>query len=133
MDKEERIAREAYIKRNHRHGVAQRMFAMLGRSGSGKTTFLTELGGRLSGNLEGTITYNGKPFTSIMKRHIGFVTQDDVLYPHLTVTETLVFTSLLRLPNNFTSQEKVLHAEAVINQLGYIARLTIGLRPSFNG
>ncbi|KAM0010814.1 putative ABC transporter, AAA+ ATPase domain, P-loop containing nucleoside triphosphate hydrolase [Helianthus debilis subsp. tardiflorus] len=94
------------------------MLAMLGPSGSGKTTLLTALGGRLSGNLEGTITYNGKPFTSIMKRHIGFVTQDDVLYPHLTVNETLVFTSLLRLPNNFTSQEKVLHAEAVINQLG---------------
>ncbi|XP_022041374.2 ABC transporter G family member 9, partial [Helianthus annuus] len=94
------------------------MLAMLGPSGSGKTTLLTALGGRLSGNLEGTITYNGKPFTSIMKRHIGFVTQDDILYPHLTVTETLVFTSLLRLPNNFTSQEKVLQAEAVINQLG---------------
>ncbi|KAI3820575.1 hypothetical protein L1987_08123 [Smallanthus sonchifolius] len=94
------------------------MLAMLGPSGSGKTTLLTALGGRLSGKLEGTITYNGKPFSSIMKRCIGFVTQDDVLYPHLTVTETLVFTSLLRLPKNLTSQEKVIQAEDVINQLG---------------
>ncbi|KAE8713069.1 E3 ubiquitin-protein ligase PUB23-like [Hibiscus syriacus] len=46
-----------------------------------------------------------------------FVTQDDVLYPHLTVTETLVFTALLRLPNSFTRQEKIM-PEAVINQLG---------------
>ncbi|PWA60640.1 ABC-2 type transporter family protein [Artemisia annua] len=94
------------------------MLAMLGPSGSGKTTLLTALGGRLGGKLRGTISYNGKPFNSIMKRNTGFVTQDDVLYPHLTVTETLVFTALLRLPNSLTIQQKVEQAEAVINQLG---------------
>ncbi|KAK9072311.1 hypothetical protein SSX86_008744 [Deinandra increscens subsp. villosa] len=93
------------------------MLAMLGPSGCGKTTLLTALGGRLSGKLNGTITYNGKPFSSIMKRYTGFVPQDDVLYPHLTVTETLIFTALLRLPKDLTSQEKVTHAEDVINQL----------------
>ena len=72
------------------------VLAMLGPSGSGKTTLLTALGGRLGGRLAGTITYNGKPFSNAMKRNTGFVTQDDVLYPHLTVTETLVFTALLR-------------------------------------
>ncbi|KAK1435671.1 hypothetical protein QVD17_01437 [Tagetes erecta] len=97
--------------------VPGEMLAMLGPSGCGKTTLLTALGGRLGGNLNGTITYNDKPFSSIMKRYTGFVTQDDVLYPHLTVTETLVFTALLRLPKDFTSHEKVMHAEAVINQL----------------
>ncbi|CAI9088558.1 OLC1v1022909C2 [Oldenlandia corymbosa var. corymbosa] len=94
------------------------MLAMLGPSGSGKTTLLTTLGGRLGGNLSGNITYNGKPFSTVIKRNTGFVTQDDVLYPHLTVTETLVYTALLRLPNTFTKQEKVAHAEAVIAQLG---------------
>ncbi|XP_059282826.1 ABC transporter G family member 9-like [Lycium ferocissimum] len=94
------------------------MLAMLGPSGSGKTTLLTGLGGRLSGRLAGTITYNGKPFTNAMKRYTGFVTQDDVLYPHLTVTETLVFTALLRLPKTLSHVEKVTHVEAVISQLG---------------
>ncbi|KAI7731693.1 LOW QUALITY PROTEIN: hypothetical protein M8C21_022446, partial [Ambrosia artemisiifolia] len=94
------------------------LLAMLGPSGSGKTTLLTALGGRLGGQLGGTITYNGKPFSSIIKRNTGFVSQDDVLYPHLTVTETLVFTALLRLPNSLTSQQKIRHAEDVINQLG---------------
>ncbi|CAI9283619.1 unnamed protein product [Lactuca saligna] len=65
------------------------ILAMLGPSGCGKTTLLTALGGRLGGKLDGTITYNGKPFSSIMKRYTGFVTQDDILYPHLTVTEPL--------------------------------------------
>ncbi|XP_071702278.1 ABC transporter G family member 9-like [Rutidosis leptorrhynchoides] len=94
------------------------MLAMLGPSGSGKTTLLTALGGRLGGKVGGTITYNGKPFSSIMKRNTGFVTQDDVLYPHLTVTETLVFTALLRLPTTLTTQEKITKAEDVIEQLG---------------
>ncbi|KAL0443507.1 UNVERIFIED_CONTAM: ABC transporter G family member 9 [Sesamum latifolium] len=95
------------------------MLAMLGPSGSGKTTLLTALGGRLaSGHLGGTITYNGKPFSTTMKRNTGFVTQDDVLYPHLTVTETLVYTALLRLPRPLTKGQKVQKAEAVINELG---------------
>ncbi|KAM5585927.1 ABC transporter G family member 9 [Rosa sericea] len=93
------------------------MLAMLGPSGSGKTTLLTALGGRLGGKLSGGITYNNKPFSNSMKRNIGFVTQDDFLYPHLTVTETLIFTALLRLPNTLTKAEKTLQAEAVITQL----------------
>ena len=94
------------------------ILAMLGPSGSGKTTLLTALGGRLGGRLDGIITYNGKPFSNAMKRNTGFVTQDDVLYPHLTVLETLVFTALLRLPNSLSKEEKIQHAEAVITQLG---------------
>lgn len=94
------------------------LLAMLGPSGSGKTTLLTALGGRLGGSLSGSITYNDKPFSNQMKRSTGFVTQDDVLYPHLTVTETLVFTALLRLPNSLTKQEKNMQAEAVISELG---------------
>nr|QVT92289.1 ABC transporter [Salvia miltiorrhiza] len=94
------------------------MLAMLGPSGSGKTTLLTALGGRLGGHLAGSITYNGKPFSNAMKRNTGFVTQDDVLYPHLTVTETLVYTALLRLPRTLSKGEKAEHAEAVIAQLG---------------
>lgn len=94
------------------------MLAMLGPSGSGKTTLLTALGGRLGGKLSGTITFNGKPFSNSMKRNTGFVTQDDVMYPHLTVTETLVYTALLRLPSSITKEEKVTHAQDVITQLG---------------
>ncbi|CAA7025262.1 unnamed protein product [Microthlaspi erraticum] len=97
------------------------ILAMLGPSGSGKTTFLTALGGRVSegkGKLTGNITYNNKPFSKGVKRTTGFVTQDDALYPHLTVTETLVYTALLRLPNTMKRQEKIKQAEAVVTELG---------------
>ncbi|XP_009593646.1 ABC transporter G family member 21 [Nicotiana tomentosiformis] len=93
--------------------------AMLGPSGSGKTTLLTALAGRLPGKLStGSITYNGQQFSSYMKRKIGFVTQDDVLYPHLTVLETLTYAALLRLPKKLTKQQKTEHAEFVIVELG---------------
>ncbi|KAK9076051.1 hypothetical protein SSX86_004383 [Deinandra increscens subsp. villosa] len=94
------------------------ILAMLGPSGSGKTTLLTALGGRLTGNLSGKITYNSRPFTGSVKRQTGFVTQDDVLYPHLTVTETLLFTAMLRLPESLGQNEKVEHVERVIAELG---------------
>ncbi|CAB4319653.1 unnamed protein product [Prunus armeniaca] len=93
------------------------ILAMLGPSGSGKTTLLTALAGRLGGRLSGAITYNNKPFSNAMKRNTGFVTQDDFLYPHLTVIETLFYTALLRLPNTLSKAKKAMQAEAVIMQL----------------
>jgi len=46
------------------------------------------------------------------------VTQDDVLFPHLTVKETLTYTALLRLPKTLTEQEKEQRAASVIQELG---------------
>ncbi|GJT26369.1 ABC transporter G family member 9-like protein [Tanacetum coccineum] len=57
-------------------------------------------------------------YDSIMKQTTGFVTEDDILYPHLTFTETLVFTALLHLHKSLIKQQMVEQAEAVINQLG---------------
>ncbi|CAN6582377.1 hypothetical protein C1H46_006791 [Malus baccata] len=99
------------------------ILAMLGPSGSGKTTLLTALGGRLNHQnnskfMSGKISYNGQSFCGAIKRRTGFVAQDDVLYPHLTVTETLVFTAMLRLPNSLGRDEKVQHVEHVISELG---------------
>ena len=98
------------------------MLAMLGPSGSGKTTLLTALGERHGHGgralLSGKITYNGQPFSGAVKRRTGFVTQHDVLYPHLTVAETLWYTALLRLPRALGAGEKRAQAEAVARELG---------------
>ncbi|KAG0454350.1 hypothetical protein HPP92_025654 [Vanilla planifolia] len=95
------------------------MLAMLGPSGSGKTTLLTALGGRLHvKSLSGKVTYNGQPFSAAVRRRTGFVSQDDVLYPHLTVMETLVFTALLRLPGTLSRAERAQQARLVVSELG---------------
>lgn len=47
------------------------------------------------------------------------MTQDDVLFPHLTVRETLVYAALLRLPTKtFTRAQKIERAEETIVELG---------------
>lgn len=96
------------------------ILAMLGPSGSGKTTLLTALGGRLikAGKMSGTITYNGRPFCSSMKRKTGFVSQDDVLYPHLTVLETLTYAAFLKLPKELSRAETMEQAELITVELG---------------
>ncbi|KAH1064735.1 hypothetical protein J1N35_029722 [Gossypium stocksii] len=97
------------------------MLAILGPSGSGKSTLLNALAGRLQhghGHFTGTLLANNKKPTKQMAKRTGFVTQDDVLYPHLTVRETLVFCSLLRLPNALSTKEKISVAETVLTELG---------------
>ena len=47
------------------------------------------------------------------------MTQDDVLFPHLTVRETLMYAALLRLPTQtFTRAQKIERAEETIVELG---------------
>ncbi|MFS7989839.1 putative ABC transporter, AAA+ ATPase domain, ABC-2 type transporter [Helianthus anomalus] len=95
------------------------VLALMGPSGSGKTTLLSLLGGRLTDPAPGgSITYNEKPYSKFLKSRIGFVTQDDVLFPHLTVKETLTYAALLRLPKKLTKQEKEKRAADVIRELG---------------
>jgi hypothetical protein len=48
---------------------------------------------------------------------IGFVTQDDVLFPQLTVEETLVFAAFLRLPACMSKQQKRDRVDAIIAEL----------------
>ncbi|XP_057973441.1 ABC transporter G family member 22 isoform X2 [Malania oleifera] len=95
------------------------VLALMGPSGSGKTTLLNLLSGRLNVPTTGsTITYNDQPYSKFLKGRIGFVTQDDVLFPHLTVRETLTYAARLRLPNTLTKQQKEKRAIDVIHELG---------------
>ncbi|XVF07483.1 hypothetical protein REPUB_Repub06bG0143000 [Reevesia pubescens] len=95
------------------------VLALMGPSGSGKTTLLNLLGGRLiQSTVGGSITYNDQPYSKFLKSRIGFVTQDDVLFPHLTVKETLTYAARLRLPKTLTKQQKEKRAIDVIYELG---------------
>ncbi|KAI4307835.1 hypothetical protein L6164_030973 [Bauhinia variegata] len=94
------------------------ILALMGPSGSGKTTLLKVIGGRLLENIKGKITYNDVKFTATVKRRIGFVTQEDILFPQLTLEETLIFSAFLRLPTNMSRQQKYARVETTVKELG---------------
>ena len=69
------------------------LLAIMGGSGTGKTTLLSLLNGSLKPQ-EGTITINGHSITEPeAKSLIGFVPQDDLLIEELTVYQNLWFTA----------------------------------------
>ncbi|KAG2394156.1 hypothetical protein C9374_003920 [Naegleria lovaniensis] len=72
--------------------------ALLGESGSGKTTFINSLSKRTSrGKIGGEVFIGGRSLNSeSMKRLVGFVPQDDTMIPILTPRETLLFNSYVR-------------------------------------
>lgn len=112
-----------FFEKDILHGVSGsiapgEMLAMMGPSGSGKTTLINLLAGRIQQNVSGSITYNDQPYSKALKRRIGFVTQDDVLFPHLTVRETLTYTALLRLPRTLSKHQREQRAQEVIRELG---------------
>ena len=85
-----------------------RLTGILGASGSGKTTLAHALLGRARKTCtssEGVVYLNGEPgsLDSFLDR-VGFVPQDDVLYPEITVLETLQFSARYRLPRYFSDK-----------------------------
>ncbi|KAF6167787.1 hypothetical protein GIB67_027565 [Kingdonia uniflora] len=97
-----------------------RVSAVMGPSGAGKTTFLSALGGKVTGcTVTGSVLINGK-FESIhsYKRIIGFVPQDDIVHGNLTVEENLWFSARCRLSADMSKPDKVLVVERVIESLG---------------
>ncbi|KQJ89195.1 ABC transporter G family member 25 [Brachypodium distachyon] len=98
------------------------ILAILGPSGSGKSTLLSILANRsLSSSHSGTLLAGGRPYTRATQRRTGFVAQDDILHPHLTVRETLLFCAMLRLPSSSPTRSKLAAADAVISELGLTA------------
>lgn len=49
---------------------------------------------------------------------IGFVSQDDVLFPQLTVEETLIYAAFLKLPSSMSRGQKCERVETIVKELG---------------
>ncbi|KAL3652118.1 ATP-binding cassette sub- G member 1 [Castilleja foliolosa] len=96
------------------------IMAVMGASGSGKSTLIDALANRMAkGSLKGSVTLNGEPLDSkLMKLISAYVMQDDLLYPMLTVEETLMFAAEFRLPRTLSRPKKLARVQALIDQLG---------------
>lgn len=93
--------------------------AIIGGSGSGKTSLLNVISKRMGGGrvkVEGTTTFNGQ--ANINSIRSAYVMQQDILVPTLTVRETLNYSADLRLPPPTTREERREVVERVILQLG---------------
>ncbi|TFK45642.1 hypothetical protein OE88DRAFT_1669039 [Heliocybe sulcata] len=95
------------------------MMAILGPSGAGKTTLVEILAGKNKvGHTSSSVSFP----SSKAHPQIGFVPQQDVLPPTLTVFEALLFAARLRLPESVPESRKRERVEEVMEKLG-IARL----------
>ncbi|WVZ95977.1 hypothetical protein U9M48_041674 [Paspalum notatum var. saurae] len=98
------------------------LFAVMGASGSGKSTLLDALAGRIARDSlrgGGGVTLNGEPLHGRRLRSISaYVMQDDLLYPMLTVRETLQFAAEFRLPRALPPERKRARVDALVDQLG---------------
>ena len=95
-----------------------KILAIVGPSGGGKTTLLRMLAG-LEKIDSGEIVYNGEslPIDEWEKRNLlGFVFQDFQLFPHLTVLENLVLSPIKTM--NMSKSDAENKAITLLNKLG---------------
>jgi ABC-type multidrug transport system ATPase subunit len=98
---------------------AGEVVAIMGGSGAGKSTLLNSISGRLrQGKLTGSISVNGQKRDQRWQRLAAYVEQQDIMYPALTVKETVEFAAMLKLPRGMTKSEKDMHVQKTIAMLG---------------
>uniref|UniRef100_A0A3Q3LCT4 ABC transporter domain-containing protein n=1 Tax=Mastacembelus armatus TaxID=205130 RepID=A0A3Q3LCT4_9TELE len=97
------------------------MNAIMGATGSGKTSLLDVIAGRKdpAGLRQGNVLVDGRVVTSELRLRSAYVVQDDTLMGTLTVRENLLFSANLRLnPKHHSSTEKHSRVEDIIQDLG---------------
>eukprot|EP01113_Clastostelium_recurvatum_P005904 TRINITY_DN12654_c0_g1_i3.p1 TRINITY_DN12654_c0_g1~~TRINITY_DN12654_c0_g1_i3.p1 ORF type:complete len:743 (-),score=84.26 TRINITY_DN12654_c0_g1_i3:124-2352(-) len=93
--------------------------AIFGPSGAGKSTVMKVLSGRVTPT-EGTVAVNGHPIHNFKpyRSLIGYVPQEDVLNPFLSVRENILHSALIRLPSGLPRSQKDRLVDVVIDALG---------------
>ncbi|XP_069124330.1 broad substrate specificity ATP-binding cassette transporter ABCG2-like isoform X1 [Argopecten irradians] len=95
------------------------MNAILGPTGSGKSSLLDVLAGRKDpAGLTGDILIDGAPPPDNYKCMVGYVVQDDVVMGTLSVKENFHFSAALRLDKSVSQRERNERVENVIQELG---------------
>ncbi len=106
------------------------LIALMGPSGAGKTTLLLTLNG-YNPPSSGQVRINGQDLYSIydaLRGSIGYVPQDDIVHPELTVWEAVRYSAKFRLPPDYSEEEIDRRVQTTLAQLGLesVAHLQIG-------
>lgn len=103
------------------------LVGVLGGSGAGKSTFVNVLMGKQN-HTGGEVTVNGGAWSSVLKKVIGYVPQDDIVLPELTVRENILHSARMRLPSNWTDREIQHHVDTLIDclEIPHVANSLVG-------
>jgi ABC-type multidrug transport system ATPase subunit/pSer/pThr/pTyr-binding forkhead associated (FHA) protein len=106
------------------------MIALMGPSGAGKTTLLMTLNGYKPPS-GGIVRVNGQDLYEIydaLRGSIGYVPQDDIVHPELTVFEAVKYSARFRLPPDYSEEEIDRQVMSTLSALGLdsLAHLEIG-------
>ncbi|MBV8980465.1 MAG: ATP-binding cassette domain-containing protein, partial [Acidimicrobiia bacterium] len=85
---------------------------------------------------KGTVLYNGRDlYESIeeLRPRIGYVPQDDILHPQLTVRKALGFAAELRFPSDVSKEERNRAVDEVMEELGLTHRADLPIHKLSGG
>jgi ABC transport system ATP-binding/permease protein len=103
------------------------LIAVLGPTGAGKSTLLKALtGGRAPS--DGTVLIQGRDLHAApdaIRPLLGYVPQDDILHPQLTVRRALTYAAELRLPPDVGPDEIARRVGEVMEELGLAERADV--------
>ncbi|MCC6749378.1 MAG: FHA domain-containing protein [Deltaproteobacteria bacterium] len=92
---------------------------ILGPSGCGKSTLLKSLNGYTRAD-DGSVLLNAIDFYAHyeqLKHQVGYVPQDDIIHPQLTIERTLHYAAKLRLPPGTSPQKRKERVQDVLSML----------------
>jgi ABC-type multidrug transport system ATPase subunit/pSer/pThr/pTyr-binding forkhead associated (FHA) protein len=104
--------------------------AVLGPTGAGQSTLLKALTGARPADrrsvprrsvLRGSVLYNGRDLYASyaeLRNRIGYVPQEDILHPELTVKAALDYAARLRFPPDVPAAERAARVAEAITELG---------------
>ncbi|MDC0967521.1 ABC transporter ATP-binding protein [Alphaproteobacteria bacterium] len=115
--------KEYHLNNVSLHFEPGKMYTILGRTLSGKTTLLKTIAGLLTPD-SGSISFEGNDFLSIpvWNRNIAMVYQQFINYPHLNVQENIEFPLKQRKMNPSLIEKEVSQAIQQVGLLGFESR-----------
>ncbi|KAH8047418.1 ATPase [Aureococcus anophagefferens] len=91
--------------------------ALMGPSGAGKTTLMNVISGRAGGKILKGGVVNGATTPKKLRLLMSYMPQEDVLYPSLTVKQTLYYSSFLRCPEKWSREAKTERVDVILSKL----------------